>query len=136
MPTSSPPANFSLLEETGAFLEHIGPIYRRGVGEEVSFALQVDERHLNLGGVAHGGLLATLVDFSLGRAIAAAGEDATPAATVSLTTDFLGPAETGDWLIAHTQVERIGNRLAFADCSLTVEGREVVRGRAVFAVLS
>lgn len=136
MPPSSPPADFELLEETGAFLDHVGPIYRRGEGAEITFALRVDERHLNLAGVAHGGLLATLVDFSLGRAIAAAGDDATPAATVSLTTDFLGPAEHGDWVLAHTEVERIGNRLAFADCSLTVEGREVVRGRAVFAVLS
>jgi acyl-coenzyme A thioesterase PaaI-like protein len=55
--------------------------------------------------------------------------------TVSLTTDFLGPARVGDWLEAHTKVERIGGKLAFADCSLTVDGAEVVRGRAVFAML-
>jgi hypothetical protein len=36
---------------------------------------------------------------------------------------------------ARTEVERLGGTLAFADCSLTVEGREIVRGRAVFAVL-
>ena len=136
MPGSSPPEDFTPLEESGAFLEHVGPVYRRGEGADTVFALRVDERHLNLGGVAHGGLLATLVDFSLGRAIASAIDGETPAATVSLTTDFLGPAEAGDWVLAHTEVERLGGRLAFADCSLTVEGREVVRGRAVFAVLS
>ena len=36
---------------------------------------------------------------------------------------------------ARAEVERLGGTLAFADCSLTVEGREIVRGRAVFAVL-
>ncbi len=42
----------------------------------------------------------------------------------------------GDWVEAHTEVERIGRTLAFADCSLTVEGREVVRGRAVYAAVA
>ena len=34
----------------------------------------------------------------------------------------------------HTEVERLGRKLAFADCSLRVEDREVVRARAVFAL--
>jgi uncharacterized protein (TIGR00369 family) len=100
------------------------------------FGLRVQERHRNVAGAAHGGLLATLVDFSLGRAIAHGLEGGDAPATVSLTTDFLGAVRVGDWLEAHTKVERLGGTLAFADCSLTVEGREVVRGRAVFAVLS
>jgi acyl-coenzyme A thioesterase PaaI-like protein len=54
---------------------------------------------------------------------------------VSLTTDFLGAAKEGDFVEARTEVERLGGTLAFADCSLTVDGREIVRGRAVFAVL-
>jgi acyl-coenzyme A thioesterase PaaI-like protein len=34
-------------------------------------------------------------------------------------------------------VERLGGTLAFVDCSVKKEdGREIVRGRAVFAVLS
>jgi acyl-coenzyme A thioesterase PaaI-like protein len=54
---------------------------------------------------------------------------------VSLTTDFLGPVNVGDWVEAHTEVERLGGKLAFADCSLKVEDREAVRARAVFALL-
>jgi len=42
----------------------------------------------------------------------------------------------GDWVETHTDVERLGRTLAFADCSLKVDGREVVRARAVFAVVS
>ena len=55
-------------------------------------------------------------------------------ATVSLTTDYLRPAPSGAWLEARTAVERMGGRLAFADCSVTADGREAVRARAVFAV--
>lgn len=103
----------------------------RGEGEERVFGLTVEDRHRNAAGKAHGGLLATLVDFSLGRAVAAA--DAA-GVTASLTTDYLVPVEVGDFVEAHTEVEKAGDTLAFADCSLRVDGREVVRARAVFAV--
>lgn len=130
------PPGFSPYTPTGAFLELVGPIFVRGEGDGRVFALRVEERHGNLGGNAHGGLLAALVDFALGRAIGAeTGADGAPA-TVSLTTDFLRPVRPGDWVEAHTEVERAGRTLAFADCSLTVDGREVVRGRAVYAVVA
>jgi uncharacterized protein (TIGR00369 family) len=130
------PPGSSPYTSSGAFFELVGPVHVRGEGDERVFALRVEERHGNLGGSAHGGLLAALVDFALGRAIGAeTGEDGAPA-TVSLTTDFLRLVRPGDWVEAHTEVERIGRTLAFADCSLTVEGREVVRGRAVYAVVA
>ena len=121
--------------DAGAFAEHVGPILGRGEGPERVFGIRIEDRHLNAGGMAHGGLLATLVDFSLGRAInEALGEDR-GAVTVSLTTDYLRGAKPGDWVEAHTEVERLGGQLAFADCSLRVDGKEIVRGRAVFAVV-
>jgi len=114
----------------------VGPVHVRGEGEGRVFGLRMDNRHLNHRGSVQGGLLATLVDFAIGRAIHAGAEGDMEAATVSLTTDYLGPAEAGDWVEAHTEVDRLGGTLAFADCSLRVGEREVVRGRAVFAVLS
>ena len=125
------PDGFTLLEEGGPFIDLVGPVYARGEGAERVLALRIEDRHRNIAGKAHGGLLATLVDFSLGRAVAEA--DAA-GVTVSLTTDYLKAVEAGDWVEAHTEVEKAGETLAFADCSLTVDGREVVRARAVFAV--
>src|SRR4029079_5588109 len=91
-------------------------------------ALRIEARHLNRSGMAQGGLLATVVDFALGRAIRASAADGRRAAPVSLTTDFLGAAREGDFVEARTEVERLGGTLAFADCSLTVEVRQIVRG--------
>jgi acyl-coenzyme A thioesterase PaaI-like protein len=51
---------------------------------------------------------------------------------VSLTVDFLRPAKPGDWIESRARVERVGGTLSFADVSLSVEGREIVRARAVF----
>jgi acyl-coenzyme A thioesterase 13 len=121
---------FAPVDDPGPFLEHVGPVLAAG---DV-LALHIAPQHLNSAGAAQGGLLATLVDFALGRAIRASAESR--AVTVSLTTDFLGAAREGDLVQARTEVERLGGTLAFADCSLTVDGREIVRGRAVFAVLS
>ena len=124
-------ASFRPVPEPGPFLQHVGPVLADG---DV-LGLHVEAQHLNASGMAQGGLLATLVDFAMGRAIRASADEGRRAATVSLTTDFLGAAKEGDFVEARTEVERLGGTLAFADCSLTVEGREIVRGRAVFAVL-
>lgn len=134
--STEPPSGFEPYESDGSFIQLIGPLYVRGEGRDQIFGLRLDDRHLNHRGSAQGGLLATLVDFSLGRAIGADADGDMEAATVSLTTDYLGPADEGDWIEAHTKVDRVGGTLAFADCSLRVGEREVVRGRAVFAVLS
>ena len=96
--------------------------------------LRIEEHHLNGAGAAQGGLLVTLVDFALGRAVHAEIEGEDRPLTVSLTADFLRGVEAGDWVEARTRVERVGGTLAFADCSLSVDGREVVRARGVFGV--
>ncbi len=129
-----PPPGFSPLEDPGPFLELVGPVLARDDEIPLTLGLRVEERHLNAAGTAQGGLLATLADFALGRAVRARADDAR-SVTVSLTTDYLGPVQVGEWVEARTEVERLGGRLAFADCSLRVGQREVVRARAVFAVL-
>ena len=126
-----PPPDFTP-HDAGPFPERAGPLWVDGAGERLG--LRVRAHHLNRGGTAHGGLLATLVDTAMGHAVRGVAE-AESAATVSLTTDFLGPADEGDWVEARTKVERVGGRLAFVDCSVRGEGREVVRARGVFILL-
>jgi uncharacterized protein (TIGR00369 family) len=125
------PSGFSEFEPQGPFLQHIGPIQVR---EDGVFGLRAEERHTNHRGTIQGGLLSTFADFALGRAIGADADDDKARATVSLTVDFLRPANPGDWIESRTRVERVGDTLSFADVSLTVEGREIVRARAVFVV--
>src|SRR5918997_3790929 len=95
--------------DAGPYLDHVGPLLRRPDGV---IGLPIEPRHLNAAGTAHGGLLASIADHALGRAVNGALEDA-GAVTVSLTTDYLGPAKEGDWLEARTNVERLGGSLAF-----------------------
>jgi uncharacterized protein (TIGR00369 family) len=116
-------------------MELVGPVCTREQAGSPVLGIRIEERHRNAAGAAHGGCLATLADFALGMAIRADSDGEAKPVTVSLTTDFLGPVNVGDWVEAHTEVERLGGKLAFADCSLKVEDREAVRARAVFALL-
>jgi uncharacterized protein (TIGR00369 family) len=130
------PEGFVPYDEQGPFLEHVGPIHVRADGAgELLFGLRAEERHANHRGTIQGGLLSTFADFVLGRAIEADAGDGRDRATVSLTVDFLKPAKPGDWIESRARVERVGGTLAFADCSLTVEDREIVRARAVWVVV-
>ncbi len=117
--------------DAGPYLDHVGPLQRRSDGV---IGLRIEQRHLNAAGKAHGGLLASIADHAIGRAVNDALEDA-GAVTVSLTTDYLGAVDEGDLVEARTEVDRLGGSLAFADCALTVDGKDVVRARAVFAVV-
>ena len=128
------PSGFAPFDPQGPFLEHIGPIQVRDGEDGAVFGLRAEERHTNHRGTIQGGLLSTFADFALGRAIEADADDGRDRATVSLTVDFLKPAQPGAWIESRTRVDRVGGTLAFADCSLTVEGREIVRARAVWVV--
>ena len=130
----SVPEGFTPFENQGPFLEYVGPIHIREHGEELILGLRAEDRHANHRGTVQGGLLSTFADFALGRAIEADADDDKDRATVSLTVDFLKPAKPGDWIESRTRVDRVGGTLAFADCSLTVQGREIVRSRAVWVV--
>jgi uncharacterized protein (TIGR00369 family) len=129
------PPGFVPFPDQGPFLEHVGPVHvREEGGEELVLGLLAENRHANHRGTVQGGLLSTFADFALGRAIEADADDGRDRATVSLTVDFLKPAQPGAWIESRTRVDRVGGTLAFADCSLTVEGREIVRARAVWVV--
>ena len=130
------PEGFVRFQNQGPFLEHVGPIHVRDDSGELVLGLRAEDRHANHRGSIQGGLLSTFVDFALGRAIEADADDDKDRATVSLTVDFLKPARPGDWIESHTRVDRVGGTLSFADCSLTVDGSEIVRARAVWIVAS
>ncbi|HEY4824311.1 MAG TPA: PaaI family thioesterase [Solirubrobacteraceae bacterium] len=129
------PPGYTALEDRGAFLELVGPVFVLE-GAEPVLGLRVQDRHTNARGTAMGGMLATLVDVAFGLAIEADAEDAEDRATASLTIDYLKPASPGDWIEARVSVNRVGSTLAFADCSLKVGEQEIARARSVWASAS
>ena len=89
----------------------------------------VERHHANQMGVAHGGLLMTLLDVCMGSAArSAVGSNVI---TVDMQTAFTAPA-TGR-LVGQGRVVRAGKSLVFVEAEIAnAEGDLVCRGTAVF----
>lgn len=130
------PAGFGPVYRRSAFLDAIGPVYGKGAGGEMVLGLRVEEKHANARGFAHGGVLATLADVSLGYATASASDPPTSLVTTSLTINYVGAARVGDWVESRVEIQKQGSRLAFANCYLDVGGERIAHASGVFLVVA
>jgi uncharacterized protein (TIGR00369 family) len=130
------PEGFTPLVPGGTWLTHAGPLFQKDAPNGgVVIALRIADKHTNMRGIAHGGMLVTLADSALGRNMHLTRKPSAPMVSVNLSTDFLGAAKVGDWLEAHVEIRKHGARLSFAECQLVVDGKVVVRCSGVFAVV-
>lgn len=127
------PAGFAAHERTSPYLDLVGPLLSRRSTGGLEFALIIDERHVNARGFAHGGVLAGLADVALGYAASNSQDPPAHLITVHLSVDFAGSARIGDAVVARVDVQRVGGRVAFANCYLTCDEKRIVRASAVFA---
>ena len=128
------PAGFRALAPLSPFNALVGPLYgRKRRGKELSIGVRIEEKHTNSRGICHGGVLATLADLSLGYAMHAKSGGKGAFVTAHLTVDYAGAARVGDWIEADVEVQRMGSRLAFANCYLVVDERRIVHASALFA---
>lgn len=128
------PAGFGPLFRSSPVIDLVGPVYSKGEGAELVLGLRIEQKHCNMRGALHGGIVATLADIALGYAIAFSTKPPTGLVTANLTLDFAGTAKIGDWLEARVDVQKKGSRLAFANCYLSVGETRIVRASAVFVV--
>jgi len=129
------PPGFDRLQRGGPYMAALGPLYCRRAGTAIAIGMRIEARHVNMRGIAHGGMLASLADSALGLGLALFCDGRHSFVTASLSTDFLDAARPGDWVEAHIDVQRIGNRMAFASCLLDAGGRRILRASGVFAVM-
>ena len=121
------------MEGLSPFNALVGPLYERRDGDAVSIGMQIEQKHTNSRGICHGGVLATLADLALGYAMLARSGDKGSFLTAHLAVDYAGAAKTGDWLESKVEIQRVGARLAFANCYLVANGKPIVRASAIFA---
>ena len=129
------PEGFLPVETTGPFMATLGPLYYRAAEGGVIIALRIAEQHLNRRGIAHGGMLVTLADSAMGMNLARAREPRLWTVTTSLSTEFIDAARRGDWVQAQVDILKLGRRLAYANCYLTIDARRILRASGVFAIV-
>jgi uncharacterized protein (TIGR00369 family) len=91
----------------------------------VVLEMRVEERHKQVHGVVHGGVLAALADTAGGMATYMACRRGTRVATVELKINYLDAVEGGR-VLAEARVIRLGRHLAVVDCDLRDDGGRLV----------
>ena len=108
------PEGFVELPEGLGFTDVLRPLYRRE-GDPPTIGMFVQEQHVNLINICHGGVIMTLADVAAAWGVNSARGEVAPAPTLNLGFDFIGAAREGDWLEARAAASggrRPGRRFA------------------------
>jgi acyl-coenzyme A thioesterase PaaI-like protein len=137
MPDLAPPDGFNRHFRRSGLTDPWEPLYSRRIDGTVRIGLRAATAHANGRGFVHGGLIAALADNAMGLSCgeqlrAKAGGDAVSLLTVSLTLDFLGTAQVGQWLEIRPSVLKAGHRLCFAQALVLADEAPCARANATF----
>lgn len=99
---------------------------------------KIVEKHLNLNGVPHGGLVMTMLDAIGGRIVVISKENIESVVTINLLVDFLKPCREGT-LIAVGQCEQVGKTIAYVNLKLYLDeigGTLIAKGSGTYRVFN
>jgi uncharacterized protein (TIGR00369 family) len=134
------PEGFSRHSRTSPLTTPWEPIYAKTLDGSVVLALRARQAHCNSRSFVHGGLISALADnamgLSLGQTLRQCDNTSPGLVTISLSLDFLGSAQIGQWLEVVPRVLRAGRSLGFVDCIVSADGEAIARGSATFRILS
>jgi len=124
---------WKVLPERG-FPVIVGTFWSKKFAEGYRFGFVAEERHANVGGVVHGGMLVTFVDDLLGATVWFAVQQR-PVSTIQLNTRFVSPARPGDFVTLVPQVQRVTKSVVFVRGEVFVGDRLVVSADGVWKIL-
>jgi len=137
--SARPPPGFDILNlSADPYLEHNGPLFTRIApsgpegGSPLVVGFRVLPRHANPGGVCHGGMLMSAMDIALGQAVLHAAPSQTFTPTMTMTHEFLRPAELGSWLESRIDLIHTTRRSGFANGVFVGSDGPIIRSSAVF----
>ena len=93
---------------------------------------RVERHHCNPVGTCHGGALATFADSQLLAMPGHTGDPTRHTPTVSLSMDFLAPAQLGQWVTLKLELLRTTRTLIFTQAVLRTVDGAVARSSAVY----
>ena len=103
---------FVCFGQEDTFIGLVGPIYYRNLGDRTETKLLLERRHVNPTGSAHGGLLMTLMDITLGSTAGASVGHEGVYPTVQISCSFMAGAMMGEELLGTAEVQRMTRTLA------------------------
>ncbi|MFC7051674.1 PaaI family thioesterase [Hansschlegelia quercus] len=130
---TDPPEGWSTFHDEG-FIDLVGPLCERWTeGKPRAFGFRAGQKHANLLGLVHGGMLMTLAD----RALGVASWDAAEASCVTIQFDmqFVSSAKIGEFVALQPEIVRLSSSLVFTRGDLTVDERTVAVATGVWKIL-
>jgi uncharacterized protein (TIGR00369 family) len=123
--------DFNGLDES----HHLSFLERLGVrlDEAGNLRLEIQSGHLRTLGIAHGGVIATMLDSSMGTETNRSSPPDHYVVTAQLNVHFIRPAFEGETLVATSKVHHVGRKTAVAQGELrTSDGALVATSSATF----
>jgi uncharacterized protein (TIGR00369 family) len=106
--------------EESPFLAMLGAeLVESGDGTAI-LALNLSEMHLRTRGIAHGGVIATLLDTAMGVAVSTQTPDGCFAVTCQLNVHFIRPGWNGERLLIAAKVSHSGATTSVAQAKMTI----------------
>ena len=123
-------------ESKKGFMKHLGGLSFRKIDDDnYEFSGKIQDMHLNTGGIAHGGYLATIADAGMGTAahMIASGKRCV---TINLEIKFLSAGKLGDDLTGKVQILKKTKTLIFINCIISNSKEIVSSASGTWKILS
>lgn len=133
--TATIPAGFALVDFKSPFMEVNGPIYAAIDEPTLHLGFRVEQRHCNLNSSLHGGMLATLADFAMGRALGRTRDTLQPLVTLNLNLDYIGTTTVGAWIEIFVQLKKSSGGVVFATSEIRDGEKLMLTASGVFKFL-
>ncbi len=136
MQHEEPLASLRALVADSAFYRWTGMRVEEAGSGSVTLALELADQHLNIQGLAHGGVIATLADAAMGLSVRSALEPGRRHVTIEMGVHYLRPVIRGR-IRAVGHVVRLGRQIAYAEADVTdAKGRTLARASGTYCVTS
>ena len=123
-----------MLRQPTPFDELLGVHVIRAEDGESEVRLELTDNHRNRRGVAHGGVVSSLLDMSLGAAVVSTLAAEEWCGTLEISVQFRDPARRSP-LLSRGRVARRARRLAFAEGEVVdAEGTVVAAAHGVWTI--
>ena len=126
----------SMDESKKGFMKHLGGLsFKKIDNENYQFSAKVLDTHLNTGGIAHGGYLATIADAGMGTAahMIASGKRCV---TINLDIKFISAGKSGEILSGKVKILKKTNTLIFIYCEMLNGNGIVASANGTWKILS
>lgn len=129
------------MSEKRTFIDTLGirdadPDKTGRAGEDAGMALATTDAHENRNGTVHGGVIATLLDSVMGRAVRNSLDEGQSTATISMTVTYLRPGKVGEEIAASAEIRKSGGSVVMVEGDVVADdGEPIAHGVATYTVL-